>query len=165
MKQLKQLLSALQVKKYFIESFNFDITPKILYAKNGLASNHPIFSLEHKIRKSPAGKEFLVSLFIEFNKDIPKDKRPYNLAIILTGIFEFSDELSKEQTDSMLLYNAIPLLYTTARPLIKDFTENTPVGGILIPTLNFKEYFKDKLVATKKKGKPIRAKQTKGTIW
>jgi len=148
----------LQIKKYFIESFNFDITPKILFAKDGLAGNHPIFSLDHKIRKNPDGKEFLVSLFIEFNKDIPKDKRPYNLAIQITGIFEFSDELSKEQTDSMLLYNAIPLLYTTARPMIKDFTENTPVGGILIPTLNFKEYYKDKLIAEKKKAKPIKAK-------
>lgn len=158
MKQSKRILSALQVKKYFIEAFNFDITPKILFAKDGLASNHPIFSLDHKIRKSPDGKEFFVSLFIEFNKDIPKDKRPYNLAIILTGIFEFSDELAKEQTDSMLLYNAIPLLYTTARPMIKDFTDNTPVGGILIPTLNFKEYYKDKLLSAKKKGKSISAK-------
>lgn len=140
MKKTNLIFSVLQVKDYFVDSFEFKILN--VTTKKNPKEIPPIPVIDFNIKKNDITNLFYVNLRLEIKDYHQKLSLPFQISISLLGVFQFMEEMPKEKTDELLLYNAIPVLYTSARTIIHDFTLKTPIRGYILPTVNFIEYFK-----------------------
>lgn len=83
---------------------------------------------------------------IELTNDLDlttEQEQKAQIRIIMGGLFKYTNKNEKEEFEKMLKYNGAPTLYQFMRSYIHT---NTSLGGmppIIIPMINFVEFFKE----------------------
>lgn len=103
------------------------------------------YDFEKTVYKRENSDVFLVEFRIMCNEEeIDNEPKPYSFNLCIKGIFSFAEETTEEQIARMINLNSIAVLYGLARGIIAQVTAHTPMGKIILPTVNFVEYFREK---------------------
>lgn len=70
-------------------------------------------------------------------------KSPYNIEMIMRGIFEWNNKMSDELAEQLLKTNAPALLLSYARPIMTNLTMNGRFNTVNIPYIDFTQNLRD----------------------
>jgi len=93
-----------------------------------------------EILKAPRKKEFLICMKINMAREekIPTHT-PYQIGIILSGLFRFVKGTNQETINKMIAPNGLAILYGMARSTIAQATACGRNGKFLFPAVNLIE--------------------------
>jgi preprotein translocase subunit SecB len=125
-------IAPLQVKHYFIESFQITAI-KAFDRKKAVKNIEDILKSDTKYLVNKTNpKSWQVQLNILLKPDI-SDNIPYEFNLSLVGFFEIDDPKQKD----IVYINAPAMLYSAAREIIASITGRGPWGSVILPSINF----------------------------
>ena len=98
---------------------------------------------------------FKIVLQLEGNKG-KKRKVGYSFKIEVEGIFGFSEKMSEEDSQHILLYSAIPMMIANTRGYLANITSYSFFGQYLLPSVDI-----NNLIEKKVKAEQIKQNQEK----
>lgn len=135
----------MQLENYSVENVKFTINKDSYYANINDKDSTDAYDFGFEIFKSADGDKFLVEFNMSCNEAEENAGSPYSFSLTINGIFGFEKDVSKEAMEKMVGLNCVSILYGLARGIIAQISAHTPKGKIILPTVNFVEYFKNKL--------------------
>ena len=86
---------------------------------------------------------FKLILRIEGNKG-KKKKIGYSFTIVSEGIFNFTKKIEEKETNSMLLFSALPMMIANVRGYLANISAYAPFGKYLLPSIDMKDLIENK---------------------
>lgn len=133
------LASKIQLKQYFLNSFNYSVNPEF-DPEQQVKIKFPDISEQHSIQ--PLSAETLTEWQVDLRVGVAPtgdSNAPYSFAAHIVGLFSVSDTIDKEKIPSLVEINATSVLYSTLREIVHTITAKGPYFPLLLPTLCFHE--------------------------
>ncbi len=135
----------MQLKDYTIDNINFSLNENVYMCPLEFDDNADEYVFDHEIFQRAKSNDFLIKLQIECNQgEATAASHRYSFGITLKGIFGFDEGVSEDIIERAITLNGISILYGIARGVISQVSGQTMVGMIVLPTVNFIEYFREK---------------------
>lgn len=135
MDKSKKIKSSLMFRGYVVDEVKFKINEKFDNSK-------PVeidFDIEDNIQFDENNLQMAVELKLEVFKEMKRNNYPFYISVILTGLFETSDENIESYRP-----NAISILYPYLRSLVSTYTANANVSTLILPPINVIKYINSK---------------------
>ncbi len=86
---------------------------------------------------------FKLILRIEGNQG-KKKKIGYSFTIVSEGVFNFTKKIEEKETNSLLLFSAVPMMIANVRGYLANITAYAPFGKYLLPSIDMKDLIENK---------------------
>jgi preprotein translocase subunit SecB len=137
--------AVMQLKDYTIDNINFSLNESSYMCLAEIDSDTDQYEFDHEILQKEESNVFLIKLRIKCNQgEAATVSHRYSFCITLKGIFGFDEGVSEDIVERAITLNGISILYGIARGIISQVSGQTVVGMIVLPTVNFIEYFREK---------------------
>lgn len=130
---LKKSESALLAKKIFIESMHFqrsELTGGIIHFSQS-SIGKDIMKMDEGVYKSSLSLKMM------------NDEETVSLEIVVSGIFEFQEELEQEQKDIIVTKNTVAILFPYLRSQVTLMTAQPDIEPVVIPAININALLKN----------------------
>jgi len=128
--------SILRLSDYRVMKSFFEVFPTAdAFDKTMLNLNVDVAVLQ----SNEAETDMAVQLRVDVNTDGDEQERAgFKGSVVVTGFFDVASLIGEraEDWESVLVYNGVTVLYGTIRTLYADLSAASPVGRIIIPTVN-----------------------------
>lgn len=134
-RETKSNTCSLTFKKYLVDYIEFKRNES--YVPNGkvdieLGMTHNIEMLNDLTAR--------VMLIVNIFEDSEKNNKPFEMKIVISGIFEISE--MNETNKKIIEQNTLSILFPYARAIISTYTANSGVPTLILPPINILEYLK-----------------------
>jgi len=138
MKKSEQKYLGLSFKRYLVNSIDFKYNPEYTGAKANMD-----IDFGHSI--AVRNNEAQVSLKCVLFRKAKKEEKPFHLAVLMTGIFQFQTELKGEELNNILKQQAINILFPYLRALISNITVNAGLPPVILPLININQLIQNRV--------------------
>jgi preprotein translocase subunit SecB len=129
--------SKIQLKQYFLSSFNYSVNPEFDPNKK-LNMKFTDISVNHDAQ--PLNQETLLEWQVNLKAGFSpsaESNAPYSFSAQIVGFFSVNDKVAKEKITGLVETNATSVLYSTLREIIHTITAKGPYFPMLLPTVCF----------------------------
>lgn len=139
--------AVMQLKDYTIDKLNFIVNEDsyVLPVEQRHLDTPDEYEFDHEVYRSDGSNTFLVKFITRCN-DSEEALSNHTISFVLEmkGIFIFDDGTSEETIERMIHLNCVSILYGLTRGIIAQTSAHTALGKIVLPSINFIEYFRNK---------------------
>lgn len=128
--------AALQLRRYFVTDLGVTANRQHEPGKPMTLSDENLVVKQDFLPQQDDPRRWQVTLRIQ-QQGGPSTNTPYSFTIELVGFFSVANNYPEEKVEWMVRTNAVSVLYSTAREVLRGAMSQGPFCPLLLPTVSF----------------------------